>query len=93
MVVEEIEKSTDALNSSRHLTVHITRSLARLRGPQKEVSSPKFHTLCEILGLHLRMGETSKIAVFGESQERDLSLEAHSRQCVMTRLHESLCVC
>lgn len=93
MVMEGVEKPTDALNSPHHLARLIARSLEKLRGPQKEANSPKFSALCEILRLHLRISDASKITVFGMSREPDFSLEANSRQYVMTRSHELLCRC
>lgn len=67
-VMEEIGESVDALDQSHHIAGLIARSLAKLRGPQKEVSGPKFHTLCEILRMHLRVDDASRIIVFGESR-------------------------
>lgn len=71
MVMEEMEKSTDTLNPSRYLAGLIARSLAKLRAPQKEASSPKFHTLCRILRFHLGIGAASRAVVFSESRSFD----------------------
>jgi hypothetical protein len=66
IVMEEINKTTDALKPSHYLAGLIARSLAKLRGPQKELSSPKFHTLYETLRSHLRLGNANRITVFSE---------------------------
>jgi hypothetical protein len=68
LVMEEIEGSADVPNLSHHLAGLIARSLTKLRGPQNEASNPKFHTLCEVLRLHFRNDDASKVVVFGESQ-------------------------
>lgn len=61
-----MEATVDAPNPPHHLAGLIARSLAKLRGPQSSVSSPKFHTLCEIL--RLQTNNARKVIVFGESQ-------------------------
>lgn len=62
--MEEINRTTDTSNPPRNLAELIARSLAKLRGSQKETSSPKFHTLCETLRSYLRSGGAGGIVIF-----------------------------
>jgi len=61
MIMEDINKLSNAPNPLAGL---ISRSLAKLSGPQRETS--KFHTLCETLRSHLGSGDTHRIMVFSE---------------------------
>ena len=65
IVMEEINRTIDASNPSRNLAELIACSLAKLRGPQKESSGPKFYALCETLRLNLRSGGAGGIVIFG----------------------------
>jgi hypothetical protein len=63
MIMEDINKLSNVPNPLAGL---IACSLAKLSGPQREASSPKYHTLCETLRSHLGSGDTHRIVVFSE---------------------------
>lgn len=66
MVMEKIDETTAPLDPSRHLVGFIARSLAKLHGPQKDTSSPKFHTFCETLRSHRGLDDASRTLVFSK---------------------------
>ena len=64
--MEKIDETTAPLDPSRHLVGFIARSLAKLHGPQKDTSSPKFHTFCETLRSHRGLDDASRTLVFSK---------------------------
>jgi len=63
IIMEDINKLSNAPNPLAGL---VTRSLAKISGPQREAPGSKFHTLYETLMLHLGSGDTHRITVFSE---------------------------
>ena len=88
MIMEDINRTTNAPNLSHPLAGLIARSLAKLRDPRRETSSSKFHTLCETLRPHLEPGGTSRIVVFSKFWQLQSVPEANYKQCVTMQLHE-----
>ena len=64
--MEDIGKIQNVPNLSHPLAGLIAHSLAKLRGPQREASSPKFRALCQTLRSLPQLGDARRVVVFSE---------------------------